>query len=69
MRFVLRDLAAFDRLIELVAACPRDYLDTVAVLERAAACRRAGTCSEAESMLFTFAASLGVVAGPARGMS
>ncbi|WP_068426588.1 asparagine synthetase B family protein [Piscicoccus intestinalis] len=62
VRFVLRDPAAFDRLTRLVAACPREFVDTDAVLERAAHCRRVGTCSEAESMLFTFAASLGVLA-------
>lgn len=62
VRFVLRDPAAFDALVRLISEAPREFVDTDAVLERAAACRRAGTCSEAESMLFTFAASLGVLA-------
>nr|WP_276511227.1 asparagine synthase-related protein [Kineosphaera limosa] len=62
VRFVLRDPSAFDALTALMARAPGDLVDVPAVLERAAHCRRAGTCSEAESMLFTFAASLGVLA-------
>lgn len=62
VRFVLRDPAAFEQLTQLMAAAPRDLLDTDGVLARAAHCARVGTCSEAESMLFTFAASLGVLA-------
>lgn len=60
-RFVMRDPAAFARFTELLSAAPRDLLDVDGVVERAAACARAGTCSEAESMLFTFAASVGVL--------
>lgn len=62
VRFILRDPDAFNRLTDLMAQAPADLLDVEAVLDRAAHCRRAGTCSEAESMLFTFAASLGVLA-------
>lgn len=65
VRFVLRDPAAFDALVRLMSTAPRDLVDTDAVLERASACRRVGTCSEAESMLFTFTASLGVLAASA----
>lgn len=63
VRFVLRDRAAFERLTALIAQAPRDLVRVEATLERAAACAAAGTCSEAESMLFTFAASLGVLRG------
>ena len=69
VRFLLRDPIAFDRLTDHVTAAPPTLLDVDGVLDRAAACRRAGTCSEAESMLFTFAASLGVLGARTRGRS
>lgn len=59
--FVLRDDAAFGRLLELAAACPPDFMNVDAVLERGDRCRRSGKVSEAESMALTFAASLGIM--------
>ncbi len=61
-RFVLQDPEAFDDLATLVARCPDELMDTDALAHRVAACRSARTCSEAESMAFLFAASLGVLA-------
>lgn len=60
--FVLRSGQAAARLGDLVAACPDELIDTAAVKDRWHACTRAGTCSEAESMLFLLTASLGVLA-------
>ncbi len=60
--FVLRDDAAFGRLLELAAACPSDLMNVEAVLDRGDRCRRSGRISEAESMALTFAASLGILA-------
>lgn len=61
-RFLMRDPAAFARFTDLMARAPRTLVDVNATVERADACARAGTCSEAESMLLTFAASLGRLA-------
>lgn len=62
VRFVLRDPDAFDQLTGHIEHAPAGPIDVPAVLARAAHCRRVRTCSEAESMLFTFAASLGILA-------
>lgn len=61
--FVLRSAEAAARLGELVAACPDKLIDTPAVRERWQACVRVGACSEAESMLFLLAASIGILSG------
>lgn len=61
--FVLRSAEAAARLGELVAACPDKLIDTPAVRKRWQACVRVGACSEAESMLFLLAASIGILSG------
>ncbi len=60
---LLGDAAVWASFTELIAACPGELLDVPAVLARAAACRAAGRCSEAESMILVLGASLGVLAG------
>jgi asparagine synthase (glutamine-hydrolysing) len=60
--FVLRSPEASGRLRELMSRCPQELVDAVAVRERWDRCVGAGTCSEAESMLFLLTASLGVLA-------
>ncbi|WP_040633711.1 asparagine synthetase B family protein [Mobilicoccus pelagius] len=60
--FVQRDPAAFDRLAEYAAACPDRFVDHDALTHRIEQVRAAGACSEAESELLTFAASLGILA-------
>ncbi|MFN8185186.1 MAG: asparagine synthase-related protein [Candidatus Nanopelagicales bacterium] len=61
--FLLRDDDAFGGLMELVSACPDDLLDTEGVYQRAASSRTSGRCSEAESMVYLLAASLGALSG------
>lgn len=63
LAYVLRSRAAGARLRTHLAACPDVFVDTAATLARYDLCLAAGACSEAESMLFTFAASLGLLAG------
>lgn len=51
-----------DAFAPAVRACPDDLLDADGIARRLDACRRAGRVSEAESMLFLYAASLGRLA-------
>jgi len=59
--FVLRDPEAFDVLAGYAAACPEDVVDRDGLARRIEQIRTAGTCSEAESELLTFAASVGLL--------
>lgn len=59
--FVMREPEQFDRLAGFALDCPDDLVDRAALHTRIDAIRVAGTCSEAESELLTFAASLGVL--------
>ncbi|WP_040160006.1 asparagine synthetase B family protein [Mobilicoccus massiliensis] len=59
--FVVREPEQFDRLAGFALGCPDDLVDRAALRTRIDAIRAAGTCSEAESELLTFAASLGVL--------
>ncbi len=60
--FLFREKAVSTEFITLMSDSPRHVVDVDGVMERAVRCAQAGTCSEAESMLFTFTASLGVLA-------
>lgn len=59
--FLLRDNDAFGALLDLIANCPNDLMDTAGVCQRAERSLVSGRCSEAESMLFLLAASLGLL--------
>lgn len=60
--FVLRDPAAFSRLIDHIRRSPADMMDTTAVVRRAERSLATGRCSELESMIYLFTASLGILA-------
>ncbi|MDO5711806.1 MAG: asparagine synthase-related protein, partial [Micrococcales bacterium] len=62
VNFLLRDPVAFERFAGLVARCPDDLLDGAGLSSRVEDIRSRGTCSEAESMLLTLAASNFLVA-------
>ena len=62
-RLLLGDEEAYDGFRAAVAACPPELVDARAVLDRLDRGRRAGTLSEAESMIATLAASFGLLAG------
>ncbi|WP_168582216.1 asparagine synthetase B family protein [Gephyromycinifex aptenodytis] len=62
--FLLQDERAGRRLRELASRAPQTYVQTEAVVDRIDTCLAARNCSEAESMLFLFTASLGVLAAP-----
>lgn len=60
-RFLLGSTSTADHFVKMIASCPDTYVDVEAVTARARRCAAAKTCSEGESMLFTFAASLGLL--------
>lgn len=60
--FLLRDEQAGAKLRELIRHAPENFVRTDAIMERVDTCLTAQACSEAESMIFLFAASLGVFA-------
>ena len=57
----LADPGTWDAVVAAIGACPTEWIDVPAVLQRATACARARRCSEQESMLLLFAASLGIL--------
>ena len=63
MRLLLLHDDAYGDLRAAVAACPPEYVDAPALLTRLDRARAAGSLSEAESMLTTLAASLGLLSG------
>lgn len=58
VNFLLRDPLAFERFADLAARCPDDLIHSGRLLSRVDHIRAIGSCSEAESMLLTLAASL-----------
>lgn len=60
--FLLQDEQASAKLRDLVGHAPENLVQTEAIINRVDTCLTAQTCSEAESMIFLFAASLGVLA-------
>ncbi|MCA0438461.1 MAG: asparagine synthetase B [Austwickia sp.] len=63
VRLLLLHDDAYGDLRAAVAACPPEYVDAPALLTRLDRARAAGSLSEAESMLTTLAASLGLLSG------
>lgn len=59
--FLLRDDDAFGALIDLISRCPDELMDESGVRRRAERSRTSGRCSETESMVYLFAASLGIL--------
>lgn len=59
--FLLRDGDAFGLLMHLISKCPDELVDTAGIYRRAERSRTAGRCSELESMVYLFAASLGLL--------
>lgn len=60
--FVMRDPEQFERLAVWAGSCPDTVVDHAAVSSRIDAIRQSGTCSESESQLLIFAASMGLLA-------